>query len=293
MKELIDLHIHSCHSDGVHPPAELVRMAAERGLAAIAVADHDAVEGIDEAVSAGAQWGVEVIPALELSVEHGRYRDMHILGYWINHRDDALRERLAEFRRIRDDRGRAIVERINRKLVAARKAPLSYEQVRSLADGAVGRPHIARVLMDAGYARDMGDAFKRYLIPFNVPKRYIPAADAIAEIRRIGGVAVLAHPTTVSDNRRELRRIIEELMQLGLDGIEVFNNMCQKDEMIFLQSLADEFGLIVTGGSDYHGIEDDVEIGIGRGGLAISRHLAVELKKRAESRAATRGMPVE
>ncbi|AJE03453.1 PHP domain-containing protein [Geobacter pickeringii] len=291
MKKLIDLHIHSSHSDGVHPPAELVRMAAERGLATIAVADHDAVEGIDEAVAAGEQWGVEVVPALELSVEHGRYRDVHILGYWIDHRDEALRERLAEFRRIRDDRGRAIVDRINRKLVASRKHPLSYEQVRSLADGAVGRPHIARVLMNAGYARDMGDAFKRYLIPFNVPKNYIPAAVAIAEIRRIGGVAVLAHPTTVSDNRRELRRIIEELVQLGLDGIEVFNNMCFKDDMIFLEGLADEFDLIITGGSDYHGIEDDVEIGIGRGGLAVSHHLAVELRKRAESRAATPHAP--
>lgn len=289
MNKLVDLHIHSLHSDGVHSPAELVRMAAQRGLTAIAVADHDAVEGIDEAMEEGARLGVEVIPAVELSVEYGRYRDIHILGYYIDHRDRALRERLAEFREIRESRGRAIVEKINRRLAAVRRAPLSYDEVLAMAGGAVGRPHIARVLIERGYVRDMEDAFRRYLIPYDVPKKYIPAAEAIAEIRRVGGAAVLAHPTTVTDDRRELRRIVGELAALGLDGLEVFNNMCYKDDILFLEGLVADLGLLKTGGSDFHGIENDVEIGIGRGGLAVSHHLVEQLKQRATSREAAAG----
>jgi predicted metal-dependent phosphoesterase TrpH len=262
-------------------------MAAEQGLAAIAIADHDTVDGIDEALAAGASLGVEVVPAVELSAEHGRHRDMHILGYHIDHRDPLLAQMLTEFRTGRDVRGRAIVDKINRRLSDDRKSPLSYDEVLSLAGGAVGRPHIGRMLIEHGYARDMEDAFRRYLIPCNVPKRYIPAADAITEIRRTGGVAVLAHPMTVSDDRQELRRVVSELAALGLDGLEVFNNMCYKDDMLFLEFLCGEFGLLMTGGSDFHGFEDDVAIGIGRGGLAVSHRLAEAVKALAESRRIT------
>lgn len=283
----VDLHVHSNYSDGIHAPADLVRMAAEQGLAAIAIADHDTVDGIDEALAAGARLGVKVIPAVELSAEHGRYRDMHILGYHLDHRDSRLAQMLTEFRTNRDIRGRAIVDKINRRLIAGRKAPLSYDDVLGLAGGAVGRPHIGRTLIGRGYARDMEDAFRRYLIPCNVPKRYIPSGDAIAEIRRTGGVAVLAHPMTVSDDRRELRKVVSELAELGLDGLEVFNNMCYKDDMLFLEFLCGEFGLLMTGGSDFHGFEDDVAIGIGRGGLAVSHRLAEAVKALADSRRAT------
>ncbi len=283
----VDLHVHSNHSDGLHPPADLVRMAAQQGLAAIAIADHDSVDGIDEALAAGKRLGVEVVPAVELSVELGRHHDMHILGYHINHRDTYLAQMLAEFRTNRGNRGRAIVEKINQRLMDGRRTPLSYDEVIDIAGGAVGRPHIGRVLVERGYARDMEDAFRRYLIPCNVPKHYLPAGDAIAEIRRTGGVAVLAHPMTVSDDRRELRRVVTELSALGLDGLEVFNNMCYKDDMLFLEFLSGELGLLMTGGSDFHGFEDDVEIGIGRGGLAVSQRLAEAVKTLAESRRIT------
>ncbi|GLI39204.1 PHP domain-containing protein [Geobacter hydrogenophilus] len=287
MMTTIDLHVHSNYSDGIHPPADLVKMAAERGLVAIAIADHDTVDGIDEALVAGARMGVEVVPAVELSVEHGRYRDMHILGYHLDHRDPRLVHMLAEFRTNREIRGRAIVDKINKRLTDGRKSPLSYDDVLNLAEGAVGRPHIGRMLIERGYARDMDDAFRRYLIPCNVPKHYIPAGDAITEIRRTGGVAVLAHPLTVSDDRQVLRGIVSDLVALGLDGIEVFNNMCYKDDMLFLEFLCREFGLLMTGGSDFHGFEDDVEIGTGRGGLAVSHRLAEAVKNLAESRRIT------
>lgn len=284
MMTTVDLHVHSTYSDGIHTPAELVRMAAEQGLAAIAIADHDTIDGIDEALAAGTGLGVEIIPAVELSVEHGRYRDMHILGYYIDHRDPHLGQMLADFRMKRDARARAIVDKINRRLGSDRKALLSYKEVLELAGGAVGRPHIGRMLVERGHARNMEDAFRRYLIPCDVPKQYLAAGEAIAEIRRTGGVAVLAHPTTVSVDRRQLRGIVGELAALGIDGLEVFNNMCYKDDMIFLEFLCGEFGLLMTGGSDFHGFEDDVAIGIGRGGLAVSHRLAQAVKALAESR---------
>src|SRR6266545_1915214 len=211
MEPIVDLHIHSIHSDGVHSPAALVEMAAQEGLHTIALADHDSVEGIDDALEAGARCGVEVIPAIELSVEFRGYHDVHLLGYFIDHRDSSFRERLTLFRTRRDQRGRAIIIRINEKLAMEAKQPISYEEVEALVVGALGRPHIAQVLVARGLVRDVPEAFDRYVIPCNVPKVYFPMSEALAEIRRIKGISVLAHPTTVTDNRAMLKTLITEM----------------------------------------------------------------------------------
>jgi predicted metal-dependent phosphoesterase TrpH len=271
--------MHSRHSDGIHTPAELVELAAEKGLRAIAITDHDSVEGVDEALVAGDRLGVEVIPAVELSVEFLRYHDVHLLGYYIDHRDTAFREKLAEFRSRRDVRGRAIIDRVNAKLSREKLGSISPEEVLATAEGALGRPHIARILIDKGFARDMPDAFKRYLNPCNVPKLYFPMAEALAEISRIGGVSVLAHPQSITEERWALRTVIQELAAMGLDGLEVFNNMCYKDDMIFFEGIAEKLGLAMTGGSDFHGFEDDIEVGIGRGGLAVAYRWVDALKR--------------
>jgi predicted metal-dependent phosphoesterase TrpH len=287
MKRYADLHIHSIHSDGVHAPALLVEMAARKGLQAIALADHDSVAGIDEALEAGCRWGVEVIPAIELSVEFRRYHDIHLLGYFIDHRDSAFRDKLQLFRDRRDDRGRAIVDKINALLAREGKDSIPHQEVLALAEGALGRPHIARVLVARGVVRDVQEAFDRYVVPCNVPKCYFPMNEALAEIRRIGGMAVLAHPNTITSNRAELRAIISQLARLGLEGIEVFNNTCYTDDMIFLEGLARSFGLLMTGGSDFHGFEGDIEIGSGRGGLAVAYHWVEGMKKRLAARVTT------
>ena len=284
MEYYVDLHVHSHHSDGVHSPTSLVEMAATKGLRAIAIADHDSVDGIDEALTAGNRLGVEVIPAVELSVEYKRFRDIHLLGYGIDHRDPALQTSLAEFRRRRDERGLAIVTRVNNRLVRQGRKSISFEEIAAGATGALGRPHIANALIAKGHARDMQDAFVNYLIPCNVAKKYFPMSDALNEIHRLGGVSVLAHPTTITPDRRRLKELVKELTTLGLDGLEVFNNCCFADDMIFFESLADDMGLIMTGGSDFHGFEDDVEMGWGRGGLAVSHRLVTALKARREGR---------
>jgi hypothetical protein len=285
MKKYLDLHIHTVHSDGCFSPTQVVSMAAEKGLKAIAIADHDSVSGVEEAKEMGLQLGVEVVPAVELSIGFRDYHDIHLLGYYIDHQDKVFTGKLSDLRKARDIRGKAIVERINNKLAAERKPGISYDELIDSAQESLGRLHIARMLVQKGNARTVQDAFVRYLLPCNVPKRYFPLQEAIDEIARIGGVSVLAHPQSISDDRRVLNSLIREMKLMGLDGVEVYNNFCYKDDMIFLQSLCQELDLVMTGGSDFHGFEDDVQIGIGRGALAVAYHLLEPLKAISLSRA--------
>jgi predicted metal-dependent phosphoesterase TrpH len=278
MENCVDLHLHSNYSDGLHPPEELVKMAAKKGVRAIALTDHDSIDGIDEALAAGKRLGVEVIPAVELTVALRGYRDVHLLGYLIDHRDQAFAARLAAFRKSRDERGRTIVDRINARLSRDNRESIDYKEVLAIAGGAVGRPHIARVLIGKGLARDIEDAFDKFLKPCNVSKFQFPMVDAITEIKRIGGVAVLAHPSSISGERTTVQTMIGEMVTLGLEGLEVFANMCYKDDIIFFNNLATRLGLAVTGGSDYHGFDDDLEIGFCRRELAVSYRLVEKLK---------------
>jgi predicted metal-dependent phosphoesterase TrpH len=284
MKKYVDLHIHTFHSDGRYSPSQVVSMAVEQGLKAIAIADHDSVSGVEEAMAMGIQLGIEVVPAVELSIGFRDYHDIHLLGYYIDYRDKSFTARLSESRKARDLRGKAIVEKINIKLASERKADISYDELVDTAQESLGRLHIARLLVMRGQARNVQDAFIRYLLPCNVPKRYFPLQEALDEIARIGGVSVLAHPQSISDDRRVLNSLIREMKQMGLDGVEVFNNFCFKDDMIFLESLCRDLNLAMTGGSDFHGYEDDVQIGIGRGALAVAYHLLEPLKTIAASR---------
>ncbi len=283
-RQYIDLHLHSTCSDGAFSPAELVERAGKAGLTAIAIADHDSVTGISEAVTAGEMRGIEVIPAVELSVQFGGWQDIHLLGYGIDYADSGFLERLNGFRQRRERRNVEILERVNERLANEGRSGLELSQVLAYARDAIGRPHIARALIDRGYVKSVEDAFQRYLVPCNVPKAYWPIDDAIAGIRRVGGAAVLAHPTTISTDRQELRQAIRELADLGLDGVEAFNNLAQPDEMEFLRRLAGELGLLVTGGSDFHGIEEGLEMGKGRGGMRFSADLLAPLKKRLAER---------
>lgn len=284
MTNLVDLHLHSTYSDGVRTPAELVTMASQLGLQAIALADHDTVDGVDEALAAGAACGLEVLPALEFSVSFGSYRDVHLLGYLLDHRDPGLLETLKDFRDKRETRGEAIVDRINEKLSIEGKGPISKAEVAALAGGALGRPHIAQVLMAKGYARGMQDAFTRYLIPCDVPKRYFPADEALDTVRRLGGVAVLAHPTTITTERDTLTGVIDALCAMGLDGLEAYNNICSEQESAFLLGHAEKLGLVWTGGSDYHGIEEGINMGSGRGGMAVPYSCVEKLQRVRQGR---------
>jgi predicted metal-dependent phosphoesterase TrpH len=173
------------------------------------------------------------------------------------------------------------VDKINSKIRnEGRGESVGYDEVLSIASGAVSRLHIGRVLVSKGIARNIPDAFKRYLVPCDVPKRYFAMEDAIAEIRRVNGVSVLAHPPSIKAERHVVRQLIAQWQEMGLDGIEVFNKLCYKDDMIFYRSLATELKLLTSGGSDYHGYEDDVEMGTGSGGLEIPYSVLENLRSR-------------
>jgi 3',5'-nucleoside bisphosphate phosphatase len=284
MKNLVDLHLHSNFSDGVLTPTQLANMACDLGLKAIALADHDTVDGIDEALAAGAACHLEVLGAIEFSVAFKSYHDVHLLGYLLDHKDPGLLEILAEFRDRRARRGEAIIDRINEKLAIEGRAPISCDEAYALAGGALGRPHIAQVLMSKRYVSDMQDAFHRYLIPCDVPKRYFPMDEALQTIKRLGGVAILAHPTTITQDRAILTGILDELCGMGLDGVEAFNNVCGEQESNYLRGYAEKRGLVWTGGSDYHGIEEGISMGIGRGSMAVPYSCVENLKRVRDSR---------
>ena len=278
----IDLHIHSSFSDGAFTPSELVAMAGKHDVHVIAIADHDSVAGVEEAVVAGEAAGIKVIPAVELSVQFEEWQDVHLLGYGIDRSDKQFLEKLDGFRRRRDGRNDEILERVNDVLTVEGRIILDRVRVRSFARDAIGRPHIARALLELGYADSMEDAFRRYLVPCNVPKSYWPMDEAISEINRIGGVAVLAHPTSISKDQVTLGAAIAALQKSGLNGIEVYNNMGWPLEIEFLRRIAGDLGLLVTAGSDFHGIEEGLEIGRGREGMRFDSALLAPLYERIQ-----------
>lgn len=244
-----DLHVHTTASDGTLTPSALVRRAAERGLAAVAITDHDSVEGIPEALRAVAsltEHPIAVIPGVELSAVH-RSRDIHLLGYFVHHTDPSLSAHLEDLRSARRHRAETIVA----ALTAAGYAITLDEVLELSAGGAVGRSHVARALVDRGHAEDVTDAFSRLLgrgKPFYVAKDVRTPLEVLRIVREAGGVPVLAHPgITRADD------LIPELIDAGLAGIEAFHAEHTPEQRERYQALARRHGLIATGGTDYHG----------------------------------------
>jgi predicted metal-dependent phosphoesterase TrpH len=281
---MIDLHLHSSCSDGVLTPSLLLAEAAKAGLSTIALSDHDTIAGVEEAIQAGKPLGIEVIPAVELSVSYRGFTDVHLLAYWLDIYAPELTEQLDKFALHRSSRNGEIILLVNKLLQKEGKESLSLEEVTALADGVMGRPHIARALIKRGYAKGMEDAFTRYLVPSDVPKAYWAMEDALLTIQQVGGIAVLAHPTSITRDQAILTELISGLKESGLDGLEVFNTLATEDEIMFLQKLAYRFELLPTGGSDFHGIDPDNRIGKGRGGIHFSDALLPPLRRLAYQR---------
>jgi predicted metal-dependent phosphoesterase TrpH len=279
MERFVDLHLHSTCSDGVLPPAEVVRRAARAGLSAVALCDHDNIDGLEEAFAAGEEAGVEVLAGVELSVIWEKLEDLHLLGYGFDHRHPDLCRSLAEFRVFREGRNARILERVNERLADEGKLPVPFTEVVARAGGTLGRPHIAMALLERGYVRTAEEAFQRYLVPCNIRKRYFPAAEAIDLIHRAGGITVLAHPPFISRDRRVFLRLLDALTALGLAGVEAWNSGSSNDEIDWYITQARRRGLIVTGGSDFHGLQgEEMVIGGGRGNLRIPYACVAEIR---------------
>jgi predicted metal-dependent phosphoesterase TrpH len=242
-----DLHTHSLRSDGVLEPADLVRLAADRGVTTLALSDHDTLAGVPEAIVAGQRAGVRVIPSIELNTE-SRWGDVHVLGYFLDPADAALEDRL---RWLRENRGRRIelmVENLNRL-----GYPVSLERVMEIAQGgALGRPHLAQALAEAGHVRSYDDAFDTLISkdsPAYVERIGLTPAEAVRLIVAHGGTASLAHPGTVTG----VRELLPDLIEHGISGLEVYYPEHTAAWTAELGALARAFTLIATGGSDFHG----------------------------------------
>jgi len=260
----IDLHTHTTASDGSNLPEKLVELASRRGLAAIAVTDHDTVDGVPAAQNAGPQFGVEVVAGVEISAAVGEIPGvMHILGYFIDVHDEALTRSLGWMRARRKARNPEIIRRLNGLGIG-----LTLAEVETYAGGGqVGRPHIARALVDRGVVASIQEAFDRYLRkggPASVEKEKLAPDAAIRAIRGAGGVAVLAHPYQLQlGDGDALEACLRSLVEKGLGGIEC-HYICHTPARTrrYLE-LARKYGLAVSGGSDFHGdTTPDIPLGL-------------------------------
>lgn len=244
----VDLHLHSTASDGLNEPADVVRAAATAGLAAIALTDHDTVDGIPEAAAEAILHGIELVPGVELSAHEGN-EELHLLGL---HLDDlaAMRQALGVYRDARRDRAEQMVKKLNDAGVR-----ITFQDVLAEAgDAAIGRPHVARAMVQSGWAMDLRDAFERYLgagKPAYLDKRRLGVREAVELVHRCGGIAVLAHPGPWGSVAR-----VRTLAGMGMDGIEVLHPSHSGEERTRLAALADHLGLVPSGGSDSHGGPD-------------------------------------
>ena len=244
---VVDLHTHSTASDGLLAPARLVALAIERGLRVLALTDHDTVGGVAEASEAAAGTSLRFIPGVELStfVDAG---EVHMLGYFIDPTNPTLLAALAQFKEAREGRAEGMVARLG-----AAGARIRLERVLEFAaGGSIGRPHVARALVEAGYATSVGDAFERWLVrgrPGYVERFKLTPPDAVKLIRAVGGVPVLAHPHS-ADN---LAALLPELLAAGLAGIECYYGDYDDDRRDEYLRLAKRHGLVPTGGTDFHG----------------------------------------
>jgi 3',5'-nucleoside bisphosphate phosphatase len=251
--KLIDLHVHSSASDGSYPPAEVVRYAKEGGLAAMALTDHDTVDGLTEAVAAGETLGLEIVPGVEISAQFPG-GTMHILGLFVDYANGRLDERLAVLKQARLDRNPQIIAKLN-----ALGIPITMSRVEEIScGGQVGRPHIARALLEAGYVQDLQEAFDKYLgwhKPAYVSKFRFSPDRALTMIREANGIPVLAHPFTLGlGSAFALKNLVVELKGLGLAGLEVFYAEHTPKQIAQYLKLARELDLLITGGSDFHGL---------------------------------------
>ena len=256
MASLVDLHMHSTASDGTQPVEDLMKLAAQVGIKTLSLTDHDTTAALDRAIEVGAALGLEVIPGIELSSEEGG--EIHVLGYFIQYKDEVFQKELERFRFGRYGRAQLIVEKL-----AGIGLPLDWERVLQIAgDAAPQRPHIAEAMKEKGYVENVKQAFDLYLYndgPAYVEREKITPVQAIELIQSVGGLAVLAHPTYM----KNLNEVLPKMVEAGLTGMEVYYGHNTEEQVTSFADLAKKYNLVATGGSDWHGRPDGGQIYIG------------------------------
>jgi hypothetical protein len=271
-----ELHCHTTASDGTLSPTALVQLAQQRNIGVIAITDHDTVAGHKEAIAAGDALGLRVLRGIEVSALSDEGKEVHVLGYGVQPSDDATQSKLESLRDVREARAKALLAKLS-----ALGISISFHQVKAFAgDGMIGRPHVARAMMEAGVVQTLNQAFDEYLgegKPAFVAHEGLTPQQAIALIHKAHGAAVLAHPMLY---KGDLNTLLEGAIVAGLDGIEAFYPMHTPEQTQAFVRLADKQGLIVTGGSDFHGPLGDLEISLGT--IALPEDAIARLDERIQ-----------
>jgi 3',5'-nucleoside bisphosphate phosphatase len=262
----VDLHTHSTASDGSLPPSEVVALAARNGLSALALTDHDTVAGIPEASEAARKAGIDFLTGIEISCDVPKPATMHLLGYGVDPRSPVLLDLTQRLVAGRNDRNPKIINRLNELGLKITMAELEAEAK----GGVIGRPHIAAILLRKGYVSSMKNAFDNYLAPGGAAyfdKERVSAKQAIEMVRQSGGLPVLAHPSQLrTENDGQLERMVKDLADLGLAGLEVIHSDHNDAMVAKYTALAEKYGLLKTGGSDFHGTrKKDISLGTAAG----------------------------
>lgn len=275
---MIDLHVHSTASDGTCSPTELVILAKDAGLEAFALTDHDSIDGIEEALAAGKEHNMEVIPGVELSCNYNG-EEIHVVGLYIDYKDAEFVKHLKNFQDLRDNRNIKMAERLREE-----GFDISADALHEMfPDAVLTRAHVAKYLVATGQVKELSIVFDKYIgngCKCFVDRPKVHPADAVKMIHRIGGVAILAHPCLCKMPRQELYAMIEELANAGLDGIEaIYSCNMGSDEKDFTE-ISNKHHLFISGGSDFHGSNKPyIKLGVGKGNMHVPYEILTTIKK--------------
>ncbi len=275
---MIDMHVHSSASDGTFSPSALLLEAKKAGLCAMALTDHDTMDGIEEAEAAAKELGIELIPGVEISTEyHGR--EIHVLGYYVSQEYPRMKAMLEEFRDFRTTRNERMVERLQKEGFSITMDAL----LEKFPDSVLTRAHVARYLCETGQLPDIRTVFAKYLgenCCCYIQRPKISPVEAVTLILEAGGIAVLAHPVLCNLPEDELRQMIVEMKQAGMCGLEAVYSENTAEDEAHMRGLAEEYGLLLSGGSDFHGNnKPDIKLGVGKGNLFIPYAFLQDLKE--------------
>lgn len=274
----VDLHVHSTYSDGTLTPEELVILAKKQGLSAMALTDHDTIVGVEEAIIAGEKYNLEIVPGIELSSAYGS-KEIHILGLYVDYKDETFNAALENLRKTRNERNLKIITKFKEIGIE-----ISFDEMKQLYGNAViTRAHFADYLLAKGYIKSRSEAFDRYIGengPCFMPREKLTPEQTIRLITQAGGVAILAHPTLYHLGDSEMNKLLNYLCRSGLKGIEAIYSTYTMGEEIQIRKLARENHLIISGGSDYHGANKPyLNLGTGRGHLSVPYDVLDNIKK--------------
>lgn len=284
---IVDLHVHSTESDGTLSPEEVVLAAKEAGLSALALTDHDTASGVKKAAPQAAACGIELIPGIELSTQYqlpsskDGEKEIHVVGLYIDPDNATLQQKTAEFRACRDNRNEKMIEALQKEGFSITMEELLAENP----DSVITRANIARYLYNHGEIKSIQEAFDKYIgdgCRCYVGRFKVTPMEAVTLIHEAGGIAILAHPLLYHMSSVNLQRLIDDLKAVGLDGIEAIYSTYTTGEEQLVKKLAAENGLLISGGSDFHGTNKPaIHLGTGRGHLYIPYSILENIKKAA------------